>query len=582
MKSINQNKHLNFNRKITSWHDIPWADWYGDVAKMQNDIVVAWKLNDLGLVKQLQNNLVCSMAARGIAVRNVTTNKGKDTSGVDGVKTLTPAGKFELIWKLKSINKTSYAAKPVRRVWLSKDGKPVNKDRSNARPLGIPTIFDRAAQSLWTMALTPIAECTADRHSYGYRPYRSPQDAMLVLYLKFATRFRPDWVLEADIKGFFNNIAHEWMLKNIPMDKRVLKQWLNAGYVEFGVPSETSAGVPQGGPISPVISNMVLDGLTDFVLSKVKPFDKKGKGVKVMLVRFADDFVVTCRDEHLINNVIRPAIDEFLKERGLQLNPAKTKITNIRDGFDFVGFNFRAYESKISNGGLKLLIKPSKSKILGLKSKLKGLIRSSKNWTMGNLILLLNPIIRGWSNYYKTVVSKRIFTHIGWFMWHRLLAWAAKRHRSRNKAEVISKYYRRIGDRNKVVCGLTKNQELVTLYDIANVKISRHSLVRDLNSYIIENAEYFYNLRHRTNRSQWDKRRWLLLRRVSSICKVCAQPIVDGQDVDIHHVLPVKAGGSSDVKNLLIVHRECHIQITQTKNQQLKARFTAEGILQQE
>jgi RNA-directed DNA polymerase len=544
------------------WFQIEWPTAFEKVIKIQNDIVVAYECKDLNKVKVLQNNLVGSFAARCIAVRTITTNKGRNTPGVDKIKNLNPTQKMELVFALKNIE--TKKPSPVRRVWISKDGKPIKPDKSNGRPLGIPSIFDRAAQSLWNLALSPIAECTGDRHSYGFRPQRSTQDAMLMLYLRLATRYRPMWVLEADIKGFYDNITHEWILKNIPMEKKILKGWLQAGYIDVDTPHETTSGVPQGGPISPTIANMVLDGLSEHIKKVSTPHSKRGDNVQVTMVRYADDFVITGKRPDILKEVIKPAVDEFLKERGLWLNVEKTIITNLRDGFDFLGFNFRVYARKEEPDQLKLLIKPSKVKVKALLLKIKNVFKKNQHSSALALIMELNPLLRGWGNYYRTVVSKKIFSKIDWYVWHSALRWAKKRHRGSSHKQLLQRYFKRVENTNLVFYGRQKETE-ITVFRTAYLPIKRHMLIRNLNPFLIENNDYFLARRHRQNWSVWDKRRWDLLKKSRSICVVCNQPIVAGEDLEKHHTLPKRFGGEDRPDNLMALHKECHHQVTYTK-----------------
>jgi RNA-directed DNA polymerase len=561
---------------VTNWQDIKWFLCHEIVERMQNDIVVAYMNGDQGKVTQLQNNLVSSFAARAIAVRTVTTNKGKKTPGVDNQASLEPNERLKLVYLLKDTK--GYKAKPVRRVWLSKDGKPVKKDHTNARPLGIPTMFDRSAQSLWALALSPIAECWGDRHSYGYRPYRSSQDAIVAIYLQLATRHRPIWVLEADIKGFFDNITHDWILANIPMNKYILAEWLKAGYVDRNTEYETMAGVPQGGPISPIIANIVLDGLTAHVAAAVAPYNHKNKSMKVLIVRYADDFIITCEKKELLQDVVILAVDEFLKLRGLNLSPKKTCITHLSNGFDFLGFNFRVYPSKSNPSGGKLLIKPANRKVQAFKDKLKVFLKANPNTNAYNMIKELNPVLRGWSNYFRAVVSKEIFGSVAWFLWHSLFRWAKRKHRAIGVKEVLKKYFRKCGNRTFVFYGKIGDNEL-QLFDLANVKIIRHSLGKNLNPFLTENGEYFFKRKHGQNKSQWDKHRWNLLKRTKSVCPVCNQLIVFGQEMDMHHILAKKFAKELGAENLVALHRECHHQVTYTKDPVLRARFEALGLL---
>lgn len=563
-----------------SWYDIDWLGCYQEVAQMQNDIVVAYWDKDFGKVKQLQHNLVNSFAARAIAVRKVTVvNKGKNTPGVDQVAKLDPAERVQLVKDL--LNHRNMEPKPVRRVWLSKDGQPIKPDRTNARPLGIPCMYDRAAQALWAQALSPVAECTADRHSYGFRQYRSTHDAVAALYLKMSTRYRPNWVLEADIKGFFDNITHQWILENIPMDKKVLKGWLKAGYIDQHRSYETEAGVPQGGVISPIIANMVLDGLSKHVAKAVGPI-KRGKSPQVLTVRYADDFVITCVDKEMIEQVIQPAVSEFLAARRLWLSPTKTVITHLRDGFDFLGFNFRIYPRAKHPTGFGLLVKPAKKKVQRLKDKLKVVFKEMRQASSYALIMKLNPILRGWGAYYQHVVSKRIYTQMDFFIWNKCWKWGARKFRKVNARSLMTMLFRPAQGRKWVFFGRLGEAE-IQIFFLANIAIKRHVLGKDLNPFILENEKYFLKRQAKSSRTLWDKHRWALLQKCDSVCVVCKQLITPWDEVmEIHHIVPKSKKGSNQKQNLMVLHQVCHRQVTYTKDYNLKARFVELGIITKE
>lgn len=348
----------------------------------------------------------------------------------------TPTAKWGAVIELGCLEK--YKAQPVRRVWISKDGRPVLPDRSNGRPLGIPTLFDRAVQSLWNYALSPIAERIGDRHSFGFRPYRSTKDAAEMLFIRLGTRHRPTWILEADIEGFFNKISHDWMLQNIPINQSILWQWLKAGHIEHQSVENTDSGVPQGGCISPTISNMVLDGLSAHIKDAVAPYTSKTRitpsksNTKVTMIRYADDFVVTSAKREILEDVVRPAIEGFLEKRALNLSPKKTVITSLEKGFDFLGYNIRLYNDrkKLPNGKV-LLIKPSKKSIERLKNKILLQFDKHKKSSAYTLIHELNPILRGWANYHRTVVAKKVFSKIGYFLWIKAWKWACTKHPSK-------------------------------------------------------------------------------------------------------------------------------------------------------
>lgn len=411
------------------WYDIDWQKCYRDLKSMQIDIAVAWN-SDKEQVKAKQIKLVNSFVAKAIAVRTVTMNDGKRTPGIDKILWDNPQKKWNAIHKLDPFN---FEALPVRRVYIP-------KKKGKLRPLGIPTIKDRAMQTLWKLALDPISEVTADRHSYGYRPYRSTQDVAQVLWLFIAPRKRPWWVLEADIKGFFDNIHHEWIMDNIPITKNSLKQFLQSGHLDKGVFHETKAGVPQGGSISPVIANITLDGLQKRLKDAVDVYKrrclkKKSKSFWVQLVRYTDDFVVTAASKRILQKCVKPTIAEFLKERGLTLNIEKTKITNVKEGFDLVGFNIRLYQVTRKKIGYICLVKPAKSNIQKMKDKVKEIVDENKGKTAYDLIQALNPLLMSWANYYHKVSSNLEFKRIHHFVFWHICRWIRWKHPSCSSKE---------------------------------------------------------------------------------------------------------------------------------------------------
>jgi RNA-directed DNA polymerase len=222
-----------------SWDTIPWERAELHVSRLQTRIAVAEKEGRTEDVRSLQRRLTNSFDAKLLAVRAVTTSGGKSTPGVDNVTWDTPKAKLEAA---KSLTTKGYRAKPLRRVLIPKRGKP-----GQTRPLGIPTMYDRAMQALWAMALDPVAEVRADRFSFGFRRGRSAKDACARLFQNLSRHYSPQWVLEGDIRGCFDNISHEWLMRHVPMDKAVMAQFLKAGFMEQGRWHETASGTPQGG-----------------------------------------------------------------------------------------------------------------------------------------------------------------------------------------------------------------------------------------------------------------------------------------------------------------------------------------------
>jgi group II intron reverse transcriptase/maturase len=294
---------------------------------LQTHIAKAANVEDWRRVSRLQKLLVRSTTAKAVAVRRVTENQGRKTPGVDGVTWSTPSAKREAMDTLES---RGYRPKPLRRIHIP-------KANGGKRPLGIPTMRDRAMLALYWLALDPVAETRGNANSYGFRSGRSTADAVVQCHNALSRAHSPQWVLEGDIRGCFDNISHDWLVRNVPMDRNVLSKWLKAGFVEDRKLFPTDAGTPQGGIISPTLANLVLDGME-------RMLDSLPRRAKVNFIRYADDFVVTADRKELLETRIKPMIAEFLKERGLMLSDSKTKITHIADGFDFLGWNVRKFK----------------------------------------------------------------------------------------------------------------------------------------------------------------------------------------------------------------------------------------------
>jgi RNA-directed DNA polymerase len=351
---------------------------------------------------------------------------------------------------------------------------------------------DRAMQALYLMALDPVAETRADPNSYGFRRARSCADAIEQCHKALSSRTAAEWILEGDIQACFDRIDHEWLLANVPIcDKRVLRSWLKAGHLYKNACHSSTEGTPQGGIISPALANIALDGLERRLGPWTTRRTTKGRKAKVHYVRYADDFVVTGSSKELLEDEIKPVLAAFFAERGLTLSPEKTVITHISSGFDFLGQNVRDY-------GGKILIKPSKKSVHKLLEKVRAVIKGNKATSAYNLIVLLNPIIRGWCNYHKHACSKRTFVQVDTAIFRCLWQWAKRRHQRENKNRqwVADKYFGTLGGRSWRFFGETQKAkwEPATrnwLALAARVRIVRHIKIRNtVNPYDPVDAAY--------------------------------------------------------------------------------------------
>ncbi|EAM2854960.1 group II intron reverse transcriptase/maturase [Salmonella enterica] len=538
------------------WHDINWAKCHREVRRLQTRIVKATKEGRYGKVRCLQHLLTHSFSGKALAVRRVTENQGRNTPGVDRTLWTTPEAKSQAI---QSIKQRGYQPQPLRRVYIPKaNGK--------TRPLGIPTLKDRAMQALYMSALLPTAETTADRRSYGFRPDRSTADAIEQCFVVFARKGGAEWIMEGDITGCFDNISHEWLLDNVLMDRKILHKWLKAGYIANRQLFPTEAGTPQGGIISPVLANITLDGLEPLLRTHFgRKFRFQGRTCshKVNFVRYADDFIITGNSREQLEQDVKPLVEEFVKERGLTLSPEKTKITHLDEGFDFLGQNIRKYKGK-------LLIKPSKTNIKTFLGKVRSIIRSGKALPQIKLIKMLNPVISGWANYHQHVVSKKVFSSVDHEIWKALWQWSLRRHPNKGKGWVRMRYFHRTQTRSWIFAvetselGANGKKLLKSLRLASDTRIVRHKAIKmDANSFDPEWETYFEaRISNKMQNSLKGRRKlYNLWVNQKGKCAVCHQLITSESGWHVHHMIRRTDGGSNENSNLLMVHPTCHNQI---------------------
>lgn len=435
------------------WDNINWRKLERSIFKLQKRIYRASANKDLKKVHSLQRLLLKSYNAKLIAVRRVAQlNAGRKTAGIDGVKSLSPTQRLMLANGLK-LNEKS---KPVRRIWIPKPGK------SEKRPLGIPTMIDRARQALVKLALEPQWEANFEPNSYGFRPARSSHDAVSAIFK--AISLKTAYVLDADITGCFDNIDHQTLLNKLetfPKMYRKIKDWLKSGIMEGIVFHRSLAGTPQGGVISPLLANIALHGLEYDTKAALKMdlFNYKkrilGKAAhmysqrSISIIRYADDFVVIHESKEIIEKA-KAHIEQWLEQIGLKLNEKKTKIVHTLKpfsendiGFNFLGFHVRQYYNRSIKRGYVTMIKPTKEGQKRHRQIIRERISRLKSETQEVVIKVLNPIVQGWANYYKHQVSRKAFENADNYMFSRLWKWARWRHPNLGLRRIKRKYFRK-------------------------------------------------------------------------------------------------------------------------------------------
>jgi RNA-directed DNA polymerase len=508
-------------------------------------------------VKNLQKLLVRATSNKLLAIRRITQeNQGKHTAGSDGMVYDTPEARWKLFQEGLSLK--GYKPKPVRRV-------SIPKDNGKQRPLGIPTGKDRVMQAIVKAALEPEWEQRFEANASGFRPGRCTMEAIEAIHTTMNRKDWSQWVLDADISGCFDHIDHGPLLATLPVFTTTLRPWLQAGVVEVGFFSPTDTGTPQGGVISPLLANVALDGMerrfeAEYADGRPKaPARRKGTNKGITVIRYADDFVTTAPTREVLETYARPRLEKFLQERGLALSEAKTRIVHITEGLNFLGFHIR----KFGKQG-KLLTVPQKENVLKHVRTIRSYLDAHQQTLTVEVIKTLNPVIRGWANYYRHCAAKDVFRKVRHAQWKMLWVWAKRRHPQKTSKWVKARYFKSDGY-------WTFHEEgKAELVKPDKTPITRFTKVTGRNSSYDPALKEYWRERKKQQvaRETYAKQRLMLLQRQEYRCALCRIQFIAGEAIETDHITLKSQGGTDDLSNERLVHPWCHRQRHQKDGRQ--------------
>jgi len=537
----------------TDWNAIDWRKANRVVRNLRQRIFRAARENDLKKVRSLQKLLLRSWSNLVLSVRRATQqNQGKNTPGVDKVLVKTPTARGELVETMAGHQ--VWRAKPVRRVYIPKaNGK--------LRPLGIPTILDRCWQGVVKNALEPEWEARFEGSSYGFRPGRGCHDAMARIYQLAKGTSTRKWVVDADIKGAFDNIGHEPLLRAIGQfpARELVKQWLKAGFMELGQLHETPTGTPQGGVISPLLANIAFHGMEQ-VLGVAYAANGELKPKSPALVRYADDFVVFCHTEEEARQCL-DKLRTWLAERNLQLSEEKTKLVHLSEGFDFLGFTVKHYAVPASPSGWRLQIQPSRKSVQRIKERLREVWRRFQGAPVAAVVRALNPIIRGWATYFRTQCAGKTFAKLEKWMYDREVRYAKRRHPNKSRSWMVQKYWGVPVRRRKDRWVFGDKSSGAYRLRFSWFRQTHHIPVKGTASPDDARLKDYWENRRPCNSRSLSPTDQKLGQRQGWRCPICGEALLNGEELHRHHRQPRQDGGTDDLDNRVLLHLYCHQQV---------------------